>query len=99
MKHIEKQILEKAIKIVKDLTDGVFGEDNIINVNFHEQNKLLFPNEKIIDVWVISVKSLFDNTDFLILSDETGEPVYYHNFNLIKTEIIKNTDGIYRYKK
>ncbi|MBB4806952.1 hypothetical protein HNP38_002248 [Chryseobacterium defluvii] len=99
MKNTENIIKEKTIKILNDLTEGVYNEDNIVNINFHEKNKLTFPTEKIIDVWVISIKSLFDNRDFLIISDETGEPIYYHNFNYIKSEIIKNSDEAYQYKK
>lgn len=95
MKNTEDKIREKSIKILNDLTEGAYNKDSIININFREKEKLSFPNEDIIDTWVISIKSLFDNRDFLFISDETGEPIYYHNFNLIKTEIVKNKDGIY----
>ncbi|WP_426476931.1 hypothetical protein ACP3T3_16650 [Chryseobacterium sp. CBSDS_008] len=99
MKQTEDKIREKAIKIITDLTEGAYGKDNIININFQKDDELLIPKGKIIDSWTVSVKSLFDNRDFLILSDETGEPIYYQNFNYITTEIIKNNDGIYQYKK
>ncbi|WP_449389332.1 hypothetical protein [Chryseobacterium lineare] len=99
MKQTEDKIREKVIKIITDLTGGVYNKDSIININFQKDDVLLIPKGKIIDSWTVSVKSLFDNRDFLILSDETGEPLYYQNFNYIITEIIKNTDGIYQYKK
>ena len=99
MKQTEDKIREKAIKTITDLTEGTYGKDNIININFQKDDELLIPKGKIIDSWTVSVKSLFDNRDFLILSDETGEPIYYQNFNYITTEIIKNNDGIYQYKK
>lgn len=99
MKHTKEQIHEKAIKVISDLTDGGYKKENIKNIRFKKEDELLIPKGKIIDTWTISIKSIFNNIDFLIISDETGEPLYYFNFNYIKTKIIKNADGIYKYQK
>ena len=93
MKHTENEIRVIALKIWKDI-DGQFYRDN-----FHKNDELNFPIKKTIDTWAISINSLFDNRDFLIISDDTGEPIYYQNFNYITTEIIKKDDGIYDYKE
>jgi len=47
-------------------------------------------------VWRVSVKAVFDNVDFLIISDETGEPLYYQNFNTYIFDIEKDEKGCFR---
>ena len=100
MKQTEKQILEKAIKIVKDL-DGSHNVRKVNHATFVEKKKLAkgIDKDKEHPCWIVYIESLFGNEDHLIISDETAEPLYYQNFNLITMEIIKNNDGIYQYKK
>jgi hypothetical protein len=43
----------------------------------------------------VAVKAPFDNIDFLTISDKTGEPLYYQNFNMIVYEIGKDEKGNY----
>lgn len=48
----------------------------------------------------VSVKAIFDNLDFLTISDETGELLYYQNFTTKILEIAKDENGkYYRVKK
>lgn len=100
MKQTEKQILEKAIKVIKDL-DGNESVRKVNHVTFVENNKL--SRGKDIDkehpCWIAYIESLFGNEDHLTISDETSEPLYYQNFNLITLEITKNNEGIYEFKK
>jgi hypothetical protein len=100
MKHTEKQILEKAIKIVKDL-DGEQSVRKVNSVRFVEKKKLAvgIDKDKEYPCWTVYIESLFGNEDHLTISDDTAEPLYYQNFNLITLEIIKNADSIYQYKK
>ena len=100
MKHTKEQIKTIALKIMKDI-DGQFYRENYINsIMFDEQDKIArgVDKGKTKPTWTIFIKSLFDNEDHLIISDETGEPLYYQNFNYIITEIIKKDDGSYDYK-
>lgn len=97
MKHTEKEILEIVKKVLKDLEGEYYKEANIENVFFDKDDKLIRGENigKPHYTWTIAIKSLFDNTDFLTISDETGEPLYYQNFNMIIAEIKKNEDGKY----
>lgn len=95
MKHTEQQIIEISQKVLKDIDGKYYRESCISKVTFHKDDELDFPTKKTIDTWVISIDSLFDNRDFLIISDETGEPLYYQNFNYITREIGKDSEGNY----
>jgi len=97
MKHTEQEILEKSKKVIKDLREKYYSDDNIGKLFFDENHILLKGVKKgtNIPIWNISIKSLFDNEDDLYISDETGEPLYYQNFNLKIHEIGKNSDGKY----
>ncbi|WP_296146400.1 hypothetical protein [uncultured Flavobacterium sp.] len=99
MKNTEKQILEKTKKVLKDLKGDYYNEKDIVKVMFHEDDEVARPKGTILNSWVISIDAIFDNRDFLIISDETGEPLYYQNFNMIIAEIEKNSEGKYVIKK
>lgn len=98
MKHTEEEIKTIALKILKDIDGKYYRENCIAKITFHKDDEIDISEKKIIDTWTISINSLFDNRDFLIISDETGEPIYYQNFNYITSEIIKKEDGTYDYK-
>ena len=100
MKHTEEQILKKARQILKDL-DGEYYKDSCINkISFNKEKEVSRPERKVIAAWTVSVKAIFDNLDFLTISDETGEPLYYQNFNYSIVEIKKDENGkYYRVKK
>jgi hypothetical protein len=95
MKNKKEQILEKAKKILQDLNGNYYKEEDIVKITYHENNHVASPKGEIIDTWVVSIDALFDNRDFLTISDETGEPLYYQNFNTKIAKIIKNSQGKY----
>lgn len=97
MKYTEEQIKEKANQIMKDL-DGKYYIENCVSNAKYKRKEEIFTGKlkgKIISSWTISIKAIFDNLDFLLISDETGEPLYYMNFNTICFDIEKDKDGKY----
>lgn len=98
--HTEEQILEKVKLILKDLK-GEYYKDSCINkISFNKEKEVSRPERKVIAAWTVSVKAIFDNLDFLTISDETGEPLYYQNFTTKILEIAKDENGkYYRVKK
>ncbi len=99
MNYTEKQITEKAIQVLKDIDGKYYRENCIAKVSFHKNDEIHFPKNKTLDTWIISISSLFNNTDFMIISDETGEPLYYQNFNYTMTELMLKDNGVYGYKE
>lgn len=97
MKHTEEQVLEKAKKILIDLFKDLYNETDIRKASFNEKKELIRGKDvgKTHPCWTISINAPFDNIDFLAISDETGEPLYYMNFNTIVYEIGKDPDGNY----
>lgn len=95
MKHTEEQILNKARSILKDLKGKNYKDDCVRQVSFNNEKAPVIFQKKIISAWIVSVNSLFGNIDFLIISDDTSEPVYYQNFNYRIMEIAKDENGKY----
>jgi hypothetical protein len=100
MKHTEKEILEITKKTLQGIRGGRYKESDIENAFFDENEELSRGKDKgkKHPCWTTSIKAPFDNSDFLIISDETGEPLYYQNFNMIVYEIGKDDQGNY-YRK
>jgi len=97
MKHTQQIITEKTKKILKDLRGEYYSDSSVGDAIFDEE-KIIFTGEnkgKKHPVWTIDINSFFDNVDFLHISDETGEPIYYQNFNTIVFEVKKDSDGKY----
>lgn len=97
MKHTEEKIKEIARKIMKDL-DGKYYFENCVIDTFFKKNEEVFAGKskgKILPVWIVGIKAIADNEDLLYISDETGEPLYYQNFNIICFDIKKEKDGKY----
>lgn len=97
MIHTEEQIIEKAKQVMTDLLDKYYSDEWIDGVLFDEEDTL-FSGENKGDkhpIWTVSINSFFDNLDFLYVSDETGEPLYYQNFNTFVFDIEKNPEGKY----
>ena len=98
MKHTEKQITAKAKEVLKDFRGKYYSEECI--------NDAFFDKDSIVDfgklkgkkhsTWIIGVKSLADNEDLLFISDETGEPLYYQNFNTFVFDVEKDERGYFR---
>lgn len=97
MNYTEEQIINKARQIIKDLKGKYYSDELIGKAFFQKEETLPFEKnkEQKHPVWTISVEAIFDNVDFLLISDETGEPLYYHNFNTYTFKIVKNSEGKY----
>lgn len=106
MNYTKEQIIEIAKKVMKDLHQEFYSEDCVDHAFFNEEKKGEF-FEKFIDekekkkngkysVWTVSIKAIFHNLDFLLISDVTGEPIYYQNFNTTIFNIEKTPEGKYR---
>lgn len=96
MNYTEEQIFEKAKQILKDLHGEFFKEEEIKKgIWFRDKHEVSRPRGAIMPTWTITIEdALFDTLDFLVISDETGEPLYLHTKHLV-LEIEKNEDGIY----
>ncbi len=97
MKNTEAKILEKAKQVMADLDGKYYSESTIGKPFFREKEEVA--DGQYADTWTVSVESLFDNLDFLTISDETGEPIYYQNFNMIISDIVKSAQGKYILKR
>lgn len=97
MNYTEEQILDKAKKILKILQGDYFNENNIIKSVYDAQEELMKGKNKgkLHPSWnVIINEPIFDSTTFLIMSDETGEPLYFQTKHSVY-EIFKNEEGTY----
>lgn len=95
MNYTEKEIIEKAKQILKDIEGQFYNESIIGTVTYNEKKRILDSENQTLETWTVSINSLLDNKDFLIISDETGEPIYYQNFNAKIFEVKKDENGIY----
>ena len=97
MKHTEEEIINKAKQIMKDLDEEFYLEDCTDGLIFEKDNEILAGKMegKTIPCWTVFIKAIFDNSDHLFISDETGEPVLYNNFNMILFDIEKDEKGKY----
>jgi len=100
MKHTENQILEIAKQVLKDLGPLTNNTNKIRTMRFNSEKELARGAAigKLHPCWTIFIDTLFDNTDVLTISDESGEPLYYQNFNMATIEIRKDANGIYTSK-
>ncbi|EHQ43029.1 hypothetical protein [Myroides odoratus] len=99
MKYAKEEILVKAIKILKSLNPDFFKESDIERISFSDKDVEKSISGENIDTWTVIIKeSIFDASEFLVISDETGEPLYYQNFNMIISEIEKKNEGDYKIK-
>ncbi|NHN25543.1 hypothetical protein FIA58_007625 [Flavobacterium jejuense] len=98
MKHTKEQIIEKAKNIMKDLDGKFYFEDCIIDAFFSKDkvsNYSKYAGKKH-SSWIIGIKAIADNEDLLFISDETGEPIYYMNFNTKVFDIENDQKGYFR---
>lgn len=95
MKHTEEQMLIKAKKILKDLNPQYFKDDHLLGVSYKESDEISRPRGKIMNTWVAVIEEpVFKSSEFLIISDETGEPLYIQGKHSIY-EISKDDKGNY----
>ncbi|VXB82725.1 conserved hypothetical protein [Flavobacterium sp. 9AF] len=99
MKHTEKQILEITKKTLKGIFKDLYKESDIEKIVFEKNEELIRGKNtgKNHPCWVAIIKSLFDSVDFLVISDETGEPLYIQG-KYTTSEIEKDQEGNY-YRK
>ena len=98
MKHTEEQMLEKAKQVLKDLQKTSYREDNLKKVKFSKSKEVARPEGKKIDSWTAVIdEPVFDRLLFLVISDETGEPLYFQSPHRV-SEILKDEKGNY-YRK
>ncbi|MCY0969677.1 hypothetical protein [Chryseobacterium wangxinyae] len=98
MKHTKEQIIARAKEIMKDL-DGKYYFEECVDGAFYDENHKIISGKnegKSYSMWVIRIIALMDNSDFLTISDETGEPLYYQNFNTFVFDIEKDEKGYFR---
>ena len=98
MKHTEEQIIAKAKEVLKDFRGKYYSEECINKATFNDKDEIFSGKNKgkITDTWSVSIISLAENLDFLTISDETGEPLYYQNFNTFTFDIEKDERGYFR---
>tara|TARA_B100000678_G_scaffold55027_2_gene44086 strand:+ start:26670 stop:26957 length:288 start_codon:yes stop_codon:yes gene_type:complete len=86
-------------KLYNDLNSSY--EQYEINIYFQEEREIARGENKgeKINAWVVSLEdnSFFDTIDFLTISDETGEPLYFQMKHRVY-EIFKNEEGKYYLK-
>ncbi len=98
MKNTEEQILAKAKKVMKDLKGKFFYEDCVKDAFFDKNTIVKYGKlkDKKHSIWIIGINAFADNEDLLYISDETGEPIYYMNFNTMVFDIEKDEKGYFR---
>jgi hypothetical protein len=96
MKYKEEEILAKAKKILFDLNGEFYNEKDIEGLRFIKNDIVTRPKKNVLDTWTIFINEpLFGGSSvFLIISDETGEPLYIQGKHSIH-EIKKNEQGKY----
>ncbi len=94
MKNTEAQILERAKQIMAELFGKYYNESDIERATFIKDDAVITTGAKL-DTWTVSINSIFDSLDFLTIADETAEPIYYQNFNMIISLVEKNPEGKY----
>jgi hypothetical protein len=102
MKHTEEQILVIAKKVLQNLEKEYYNEENITKLMFDGKQVLSRGENKDQEhpCWVVCVNEpVFDTSQFLTISDETGEPLYMQVSWSVVIEIEKDEDGNYRKKE
>lgn len=96
MQYNKEKIFEKAKKILTDLNPDFFKVENITKIVFTENDEVIKPVGKTLSTWTVIINEpIFDSSIFLIISDETGEPIYIQNKHTTR-EIEKDKNGNYK---
>lgn len=99
MKHSDEEVRKIILIVIEDLNYPL-KQDAIEGVNYAENDKFIRGESKgeEFSSWTVAFNdSTFDTTDFFIISDETGEPLYAQSKHGV-TEIIKDEAGKYKWK-
>lgn len=97
MKHTEEQIKEKARQIMKDLNGKYYFENCVVDTFFKKKEDVFTGKSKgkVLPIWIVGIKAIADNENLLLISDETGEPLYYQNFSMVCFDVEKDKYGKY----
>ena len=98
MKYTEEKILAKAKKVMKDLRGKFYFEDCVDGATYRKDKDIKYGKlkDKKHSTWIVGIKAFAGNKDLLYISDETGEPLYYMNFNTMVFDIEKDEKGYFR---
>ncbi len=95
MRYTENEMLEKAKKILKDLNPQYFKDEYLKKIVFSKDDDVARPIGKIMPTWTAVIdEPITDSYEFLVISDDTGEPLYRQSKHLV-VEVKKNGDGVY----
>ncbi|MFT5892069.1 MAG: hypothetical protein ACI9Y7_002178 [Dokdonia sp.] len=92
----EENIKEILNKLYVDLNREILDE-NIEKIWFEEKDKIIRGDRRgeLLPNWIVAIDfPLFETTDFLTISDETGDPLYFQTKHGVY-EIFKREDGVY----
>lgn len=95
MNYTKEEILKVTIKLLEDI-NYPYDMDEIF-ISFKEERELArgVNKGKSIKAWVVSIEdNIFETTDFLTISDETGEPLYLQTKHIVR-EFGKDENGKY----
>lgn len=99
MKHNEKEILDKAKVILDDASNNY--DYSIDKVIFHKVELINFGKHKgkELSTWLVIIDSTFlsqETTDFLIINDDDGEPLFLQTKH--QSFEIEKVNGTYAFK-
>lgn len=95
MKYTENEMLEKAKKILNDLNPQYFKDEYLKKVVFAKDDDVARPIGKVIPTWTAVIEEpITDSYEFLVISDDTGEPLYIQSKHLV-VEIKKDENDVY----
>lgn len=98
MKHTKEQAIE-IVTIFLTQTKRLSKEYYVETAFYKENHSPLRGDKKSIPMWTVAVHdaSVFDTTDFYIVSDLTGDLLYAQSKHGV-TEIEKGSDGKFHWK-
>src|SRR5690606_10574481 len=95
MNLTENDALRIADTVLNDFKNSPFDGRILKHCRYYENDELARPRGSRANVWVAVIDNpLFDDTQFIVISDETGEPLYIQTKHTVN-EIVKNGDGKY----
>jgi len=99
MNYTEEQIKEICIRVLTELNYDI--SDEVVERIWVEEEDVLIRGENKgnkASNWTIAINfPLFKTTDYLTISNMTGEPLYLQTKHTV-SEIIKDSEGKYHWK-
>lgn len=95
MKHTEAEILAKGKIVLKDIQGEYYNEKYIEGVRFNPETPVRIPERVVMPLWTVFVREpLFDSSVFLMISDDTAEPLCIRS-KYSTVALTKNAEGVY----